>query len=73
MLRGMPAIDEEEAGTTRTAILAMKGIRQQKHRLAWQDGNFNLIPKPMSYKGRTHAWTRNILIEDFAEWTHGKH
>ena len=39
MLRGVPCISESEACTVTKAILAMKGIHQRKHKVAWEEGS----------------------------------
>ena len=51
----------------------MKGIHQRKHRVAWEEGKLKLSPKPLSYQGNTHAWTRNIDLNDYENWTVGNH
>jgi hypothetical protein len=73
MLRGRPCIEEADASTISKAILAMKGIHQRKHRAAHEEGRLMLRPKRLSYQGSTHAWARNISINDFEDWTRGEH
>ena len=73
MLRGVPYLEEEEARTITRAILAMKGIHQRKHRAAYEEGILRLLPKPLSYQGSTHAWTRNLNFNNLETWTRGDH
>ena len=59
-IRGMPAIEAEEARMITKAILAMRGINQKKQKKAHDEGTLMLMKRPMAYKALSKAWLRNL-------------
>ena len=68
-IQGLPILEEEDAKLITTAILAMRGINQKRHKDLWMRGLLRLMPRPMAYKGTAHAWLRNLgSLHDKLSW-----
>ena len=60
MICGVPIIEDADASLITKAIMAMRGLYRNKHRLALKEGTLKLNAKPMSYKGNAMSWARHI-------------
>ncbi len=54
-IMGVPVISKEDAELITKAIMAMRGINQQKHKAEHDAGTLVLVPRPMAYKRTTCA------------------
>ena len=69
-IKGMPEIDEEDSKYITRALLTMRGVNQKIHKIAHDAGSLELCPKPISFKGTSHAWVRNLKKKDqLQDWT----
>ena len=55
-ITGIPNISEDMAKDVLTAMIALKGIYQKKHRIAHEEGTLCMLPMPLAYKGSAEAW-----------------
>ena len=68
-ISGMPMLKEEEEKMATQAILAMRGVKQKKHKVMHEEGNLELQIRPMAYKGTSVAWMRSLNISKQGDWT----
>ena len=50
------------------AILAMRGVNQQKHKEQHEEGSLKLQNRPMAYKGIETAWMRSLDLGKKENW-----
>ena len=66
-IQGLPSIPHDEAEIILNASLEMKCTRTKKQRIAHDEPNLSLVPKPLTYKGAAKDWHRDIAKHD--NWT----
>ena len=62
-IQGMPAISVEDGRYIAKALLAMRGVNQEIHKVLHEDGRLKLDPRPSAYTGTSHAWMRNLKLQ----------